>query len=206
MSCRTSLLFCIPLTILALGLWVYAETQDTGFVPDIGVSEPTNFVKVGTLRFPPTGQAQGAFEYDDDGARIAKKIAMDEWSVCASGEGAAPCMAMSVSFHLPFDGKAAIVEGTLEGDTILVRKLRAAREGEELHAFEPGTMFISWFHAIELLKACQVTMAMQTHALDVYLDLKDGRKVRAVEPRIDELFPIIDQTRARCGTFPVGTE
>lgn len=75
-----------------------------------------------------------------------------------------------------------------------------------MRAFDFGSVFISWYDATQLLKDCQVTMAMQTHALDVYLDLSDGRRVRAVEPQIDELFGVVNDAQQTCGPFPVATE
>ncbi|HWO07366.1 MAG TPA: hypothetical protein VNM40_02170 [Candidatus Paceibacterota bacterium] len=199
----------VLLLVVAAGVWFYFETQDQGaHIPDMNMSEPTNFNEVGVLRFPPvtSGQSQGKFEYDGGAGTTTLAIEMDTLSVCAAENGATPCVAMSITFDQVFDGRAALIEGTREGNTILVRKMRITRAGEELRSFEPGDTFISWYHAMELLKNCEVKMAMQTHALDVYLTLKDGRRVRAVEPTIDEMFRVINATRGACGTFPVATE
>jgi hypothetical protein len=198
------------LLVLAAGAWFYFEMQDSGGpMPNIQVSEPTNFNEVGTITVNNPGQAQGEMYlvYEKPGApALTKRLVLDELSVCAAPNGAVPCMAMSVTFDAAFGGKRALVEGSEAGETVLVRKLRVGMEGEELRSFDPGNVFISWPHAIELFKACQVAMATQTHSLDVYLDLKDGRKVRAVEPMIDEMFTIINQTQSACGAFPVATE
>ncbi len=198
----------VVLFFIIAGVWLYSVMHITVEAPAIEVSEPTNFVKVGTLHFPSpeSGQAEGTFSYDENGITVTKKIVMDAMSVCVMSNGATSCMAMNVTFDMPFDGRTALVEGILKGDGILIRTIRVVREGEELMEPEAGAVFISWYQAIELFKACQVDMAMQTHVLDVYVDLKDGRKVRAVEPMIDEMFRIIDQTRGECGTFPVATE
>jgi hypothetical protein len=194
--------------VLLFGVWFYMQTQDKGVVPDIHVSEPTTFSQVGTLRFPtPTsGQATGTFEYAVNSAPVSKALVMDELSICSASNGATPCMAMSITFDVPYDGKRAIVEGIEQGDLVVVRKLYLLQEGEPETPTTPGSVFISWYHAIELLKACQVTLATQTHAHDVYLTLKDGRKVRAVEPMIDDVFDVVNQTRETCGTFPIATE
>lgn len=205
---RTAIAALVLMLLAATG-WFYVETLDTASpMPTIQVSEPTNFNEMGILHFPPvtSGQSSGTFEYSDGVATTTLTIAMDELSYCAAPNGAVACMAMSITFDKPFDGKTALMEGVRTGNTILVRKMRLAAEGEELRSFDPGTVFISWPHAIELFKACQVTMAMQSHGLDVYLDLKDGREVRAVEPMIDDMFTIINQTQGDCGTFPVATE
>lgn len=196
------------LVLAAIGTWVYVATRKKNPPPPVKVSEPTNFVEIGLLHFPApeSGQSQGTLEYNDGPGLVTKKLGMDGLSVCGTADGALACLAMSVTFDHAFDGKTAFVEGTLEGNTILVRKLYAMREGELLLDMDPGSRFIAWATAVHLLQACQVTQAMQTHALDVYLDLKDGRRVRAVEPQIDAVFTVIDQTKAQCGDFPVATE
>lgn len=198
--------------LLALlgGAWFYFELRNQGGpMPDIQVSEPTNFNEVGTITVNNPGGAQGVMTlvYEKPGApSLTKELILDELSICAAPNGATPCMAMSVTFDVAFGGKRAIVEGIERDSSVLVRKLRIAADGEELRRFEPGNVFISWPQAIELFKACQVEMATQTHSLDVYLDLKDGRTLRAVEPMIDEMFRIISETQSACGTFPVATE
>lgn len=199
----------LALVLLVASSWLYFEANDPGGpMPNIQISEPTNFNEVGILHFPSpeSGQAQGVFEFKEGAGTTTLAITMDALSVCAASNGAAPCMAMSITFDKLFDGKAALMEGIRTSGSVLVRKMRVAAEGEALRRFEPGAVFISWPHAIELFKACEVRMATQTHALDVYLDLRDGRTLRAVEPTIDEMFRIIDATQGACGTFPVATE
>lgn len=49
-------------------------------------------------------------------------------------------------------------------------------------------------------------MAVQTHELEVYLTLRDGSRVVAREPMIDEVFRVLDGTRPTCGTIPIATE
>ncbi len=172
---------------------------------DIVVSEPTDFVEIGTLIFPPVeaGQSTGTFVYEDDsGKTVTSTLVIDEGSVCQS----IPCMMMSVTFDMPFNGAQALVEGNMDEEGIRVKKIRTLHEGETVREYEPGDVFISWMQAIRLFESCDVRMTTQTHALDVYLVLSDGREVRAVEPVIDEVFSVIDRTRDKCGTFPVATE
>jgi hypothetical protein len=199
------------IAVLSAGWWYFqppALTESDIAVSSINVSPPTNFNEVGVLHFPPvtSGQSEGTFEYNDGSGTTTVKIEMDTLSVCAASNGATPCIAMSITFDKPFDGKTALMEGIRTGDTILVRKMQVAAEGEELRSFEPGNIFISWPAAVSLIEACEVEMATQTHALDVYLDLKNGSKVRAVEPTIDEMFTVINRSQGTCGTFPVATE
>ncbi|KKT06213.1 MAG: hypothetical protein UV78_C0016G0018 [Parcubacteria group bacterium GW2011_GWA2_43_17] len=47
---------------------------------------------------------------------------------------------------------------------------------------------------------------MQAHSLTVSVELKDGRTLTAVEPKIDEIFKIIDSVKDKCPSFPMGTE
>ena len=117
------------------------------------------------------------------------------------------CVAMSITFDMPFNNKQALVEGNKDGDgSIRVKKIRVLAEGEDVRAYEPGDRFIAWIQAVRLFESCHVRMATQTHVLDVYLTLSDGQEVRTVEPVIDEVFAVINRTREKCGTFPVATE
>jgi hypothetical protein len=141
-----------------------------------------------------------------NGVTTTKPLVMDELSICAAPNGAIACMALSITLDKPFDGKRAIVEGIESGDSILMRKMHVLAENEPANIPTLGSVFISWPHAIELIKACQVAMATETHAHDIYLELKDGRKLRAVEPMIDDVFKIADQAQGTCGAFPLATE
>lgn len=205
------LALAVGILLIITGVWWYfqpSETTTDAPTPEESVSAPTNFNKVGTLYFPAveSGQSEGTFEYKEGETTTTLKIKMDALSICAAPNGATPCIAMNITFDKPFDGKTALMEGTREGDTILVRKMRIAAEGETLRSFEPGNIFISWPAATQLIEACEVTTVTQTHALDVYLTLKNGAQVRAVEPTIDALLDITQRAQAKCGSFPVGTE
>lgn len=170
-------------------------------------SEPTNFAAAGTLRFDDTtgpGQRTPVFEYE--GGR--KALAMDALSVCAFGNGAVPCMAMSSTYDMSMKDKEAVVEGNALADgTILVRKVRIPAEGDASRMYvPPGDRFISWMHARTLILSCETEMLMQTHALDVYVTLKSGERLRTVEPTIDEVFAVTNEATAACGSIAIGTE
>lgn len=207
--------FAIALVILALiaaGWWYFTlETKEptSEIVPEESVSAPTDFVKAGYITVNSPGNAQGEMYlvYEEPGApALTKKLELDPLSICAAPNGATPCIAISITYDVVFGGKRAVVEGTDKGDSVLVRKLNILAEGEEPLLNAPGSIFISWPAAVALIEACQVEMAMQTHSLDVYLTLKNGGKIRAVEPTIDTMFGVIDGASARCGTIPVATE
>lgn len=200
------ILLLIAIGMLGIGSWYLLSGRPEEVVPlDIVVSEPTDFVEVGTLIFPPVdqGQSTGSFIYKENGVTVTSSLHLDEWSICHS----IMCMAMSVTFDMPFNNKRALVEGNKDEDGgIRVKKLRVLEAGEMERAYEPGDRFVAWIQAVRLFESCDVRMATQTHALDVYLTLSDGQEVRAVEPVIDEMFAVINRTHEKCGTFPVATE
>lgn len=207
--------FAIALVVIALiaAGWWYFQPEAAQPAPPVNaedsVSAPTDIVKSGTITVNSPGNAQGDMYlvYEEPGApALSKRLILDPLSICAAPNGATPCIAMSVTFDVPFGGKRAIVEGIMQGDDILVRKLRILADGEEPFLATPGDLFISWPAAVTLIEACQVKMAMQTHALDVYLTLKNDVKVRAVEPSIDTMFGVVNGASTRCGQIPVATE
>ena len=202
----------IALAALAAGWWYFqpdpVEPPQTIDVEE-SVSAPTDFVKVGNITVNSPGNVQGEMYlvYEEPGApALTKRLELDPLSICAASNGATPCIAMSVTYDVPFGGKRAVVEGIVKGDSVLVRKLNILAEGEEPLLNAPGSIFISWPAAVTLIEACQIEMVMQTHALDVYLTLKSGGRVRAVEPTIDTMFTIVDNASARCGAIPIATE
>jgi hypothetical protein len=65
---------------------------------------------------------------------------------------------------------------------------------------------VSWEQVVFHIERCEAAMVFQTHALDVYVNLKDGSRVHAKEPTIDDVFRVLDQTRDECGIIPVATE
>lgn len=199
----------VGISIVGALVFLYRDSITGSSRSPIAVtSVSTNFVEAGILHFPrpESGQAKGTFEFSENGATTTLDLEMDEMSVCATPTGAVPCMAMSVTFDVPFNNRRAMVEGERKGNTILIRKVRVLQEGESAMPHEPGKPFISWMEARRLIEECKVQMLTQTHALDIYLELKDGTEVRAVEPMIDEVFTVVAQTQAKCGTFPVATE
>jgi len=172
---------------------------------------PTDFAEIGNfvINIPSEDESDlPRIVYEEPGApALTKKLVFDELSVCQSENRAVMCVAMSVTLDIPFGGKRVLVEGVRQAeDKVLVRRIKAFREGEL--EFEPilGSIFISWHQARELILGCRVSAVMQTHALDIYLTLKDGREIRAVEPTIDEIFRVVDEAKARCGAIQLATE
>lgn len=71
---------------------------------------------------------------------------------------------------------------------------------------EPQAREVSWEQAVSYIENCEAEMIFQSHALDVFVHLKDGSRVHAKEPAIDDVFRVVDRTRDECGTIPMATE
>jgi|GEM_PF-1865773 len=209
-----TLAFLIVIVLVGAGAYVYLAQEKvaaggTGTETDSTIlSEPTDFASFGVISAPApsTGQATMSFSYLESGATTTKELQLDALSVCAAPNGATPCMAMSSTFDIPFDGKRAVVEGLHAGDAIIVRKLAVVAEDQLEYTPEIGHVFVSWSNARELITSCNANMVMQTHALDVFLTREDGSRVRSVEPVIDEVFRVLEDASGRCGSIPVATE
>lgn len=202
--------------IVAAWLYTYAmglervepSVDASKITSEITYSAPTDFVEIGTLTFNTPGQEEDVpyLMYEEPGLPArSMKLVFDPLSACMVEWSAAPCVAMSVTLDVPFNGKRAVVEGILDQDTVLVRKLQILREGAPETLWRPGSIFISWPDAVRLIEACQPEALMQSHRLDVYLTL-DDKEVRAVEPVIDEVFRIVERTEDTCGSIPLATE
>ena len=198
-----AVLIIVFAVLMGYGLYQLWFVDDEA--PEVEATNPTNFADSGTVVMD-DGTPQ--FIYTDaGGTEFTANLALDSYSVCQRVGGALPCLVMAPTFEAAFGGAQVTVEGETQGDgSILVRKIAALPEGVPARLGEPGERFVTWPHAIEQLEACNVSLAVQTHALDVYLTLKDGTRVRAVEPNIDEVFRVLDEVRGECGTIPVATE
>lgn len=69
----------------------------------------------------------------------------------------------------------------------------------------PGYETIPWELAETLISECQVAELWQSHSLDVGLTLKNGSKVHAVEPYIDNVLYKVRE-HPECGDFPIEIE
>jgi len=65
---------------------------------------------------------------------------------------------------------------------------------------------IPWDEARALLLAGQVRFIAQSHSLNVQMTLADGRVLTTVEPRIDEIFRVIEECGEPCASTAVATE
>jgi hypothetical protein len=169
----------------------------------------TNFARAGVITYDNPGQDQNVMYliYEEPGKpALKKKLQFDAESTCAASNGAIQCIAFNSPLEMAFNGKRATVEGLEMGDLVLVRLLRAVSEDYDTKTLKTGDLILSWPSATKLIESCFVAGTFQSHNLDVGLSLKDGRKVRTVEPVIDEVFKTITRVSSVCGSIPVATE
>ena len=65
---------------------------------------------------------------------------------------------------------------------------------------------VYWVQAVSMILNGEVTQVMQTHDLEVYLTLKDGRILHSIEPQIDEVMKVIQSCGDPCSKILVATE
>jgi hypothetical protein len=65
---------------------------------------------------------------------------------------------------------------------------------------------VAWPAALEILHAGKVEAVYQLHSMEVTLVLKDGREVKTIEPRIDEIFVEIEKCGQVCAGIIMATE
>lgn len=73
---------------------------------------------------------------------------------------------------------------------------------DNVPALEP----IGWTEAEKLILDGQVQQIFQAHSLEVQMTLKDGRRVVATEPSIDEVFQVVDRCGQPCAGIALATE
>lgn len=64
----------------------------------------------------------------------------------------------------------------------------------------------TWEQAILAVSNCEVEKVFQTHSRIVTLTLKNGNKLIATEPEIDDIVTISEAAESRCGKIPMATE
>lgn len=63
-----------------------------------------------------------------------------------------------------------------------------------------------WDLIKKALEECQVKEAGQTHGREVSIELKNGQKIKAFEPKIDDIFDLVNQVKEKCGKINLWTE
>jgi hypothetical protein len=65
---------------------------------------------------------------------------------------------------------------------------------------------VMWHQAVAMILNGEAAQVMQTHDLKVYVTLKDGRTLLAIEPEIDEVMRVIEICGDPCKDVLVATE
>ncbi|MFH1457076.1 MAG: hypothetical protein ABIF17_03095, partial [Patescibacteria group bacterium] len=68
------------------------------------------------------------------------------------------------------------------------------------------TNISNWNLIKQAVANCEIESIMQTHALEITAIFKDSRELMAQEPKIDDIFNIIDQYKDKCGEIRMATE
>ncbi len=64
----------------------------------------------------------------------------------------------------------------------------------------------SWAEAVQTIMNGEVQQVTQTHSLEVTLSLKDGTTLHTIEPRLDEVFRVIEMCGELCSDIVLSTE
>lgn len=63
-----------------------------------------------------------------------------------------------------------------------------------------------WEKIKNAIYGCEVESVFQNHSNEVTAKLKDGNKIEAIEPNIDDVFDIVNEARNKCGEITMATE
>lgn len=85
-------------------------------------------------------------------------------------------------------------------------KSRALDLGLRGQALEHFYTESDWQNVVNAIFQCEVDTAWQAHSREVSVDLKDGSKLYAVEPGIDDIIDIAREASPACGDIRIGTE
>jgi len=64
----------------------------------------------------------------------------------------------------------------------------------------------TWEQALLTVNNCEVKKVFQTHSRLVTLTLKNGNKLIAKEPQIDDIITAVEAVESKCGKIPIATE
>lgn len=169
--------------------------------------EPTTHVEIGAIDAVGKGQGQDElWLVQKRGENVTyTKLVIDDHSYCNVGSGGSPCMAMSATYSSAFGGQRVMIDGNKEGDTMIVRRLRVLEEGETPRT-SPGSVYIPWVRARDMILSCEAKSLLQTHEGMVQIVTKEGRALVALEPVIDEVFKVANEAAEACGPIGLGTE
>jgi hypothetical protein len=64
----------------------------------------------------------------------------------------------------------------------------------------------AWSEIQKNIQSCNVVRVAQTHSLEVGVWLKDGQSLGAKEPKIDDIWHLLDANTKKCGSMNFVTE
>lgn len=204
MAKKFLLIFIILAAAILAGLWLTNRPQVETEI-NLAAIEPTNFSRIGVMVINNPGFKPGVpyLIYEEPGKpALNVELRFDDLSLFVSGSVSFMVNTQDTSWH----GQGVVLEGIEKQGVVLARKIKLLASGETATAISPGSLFISWQEAQELMGQCRVERIMQTHALDVYFTLKTGERVRAVEPAIDVVITAYGNVEEKCGKILLGTE
>jgi hypothetical protein len=68
------------------------------------------------------------------------------------------------------------------------------------------TNIYNWNLITQAISECKIESVMQTHALEVTATFQNGEEITTREPKIDDVFDIINQHKNKCGEIIMMTE
>ncbi len=63
-----------------------------------------------------------------------------------------------------------------------------------------------WQEVVRAIENCEVEQVFQAHSRQVSITYKDGRKLQAIEPAIDDIIDIAVSVEQNCGRIIMSTE
>lgn len=69
-----------------------------------------------------------------------------------------------------------------------------------------SAFFSAWDSIKNAINDCQVKEVFQAHSKEVSVELKDGKKIKGLEPRIDDIIHLAIAVRNKCGRIIMATE
>jgi hypothetical protein len=70
----------------------------------------------------------------------------------------------------------------------------------------PNFVNSDWQKISQAIFDCEVKSVMQAHNKEIKAELKDGRELKAIEPKIDDIINLAIQAQKKCGQIIMATE
>ena len=63
-----------------------------------------------------------------------------------------------------------------------------------------------WEEVVSAIRSCNVKSVFQAHSREVSITLKNGDRISAVEPHIDDIIQVAMESSDKCGNIIMATE